>query len=150
MSKDLNKCFFIGRLGKAPEIKYLPNGDAVANFSIACSDDYKKKDGQLVEKTNWITVVAYRRLAEIIGLYLDKGSKIHIEGKQQTRKWQDQNGQDRYTTEIIASEMQMLDSRGGGSTEFKPAARSNDNFASAPAPASAPPAVDDFDDDIPF
>ena len=112
MSKDLNKCFFIGRLGKAPEIKYLPNGDAVANFSIACGDDYKRKDGQKVEKTNWITVVAYRRLAEIIGEYLDKGSKIHIEGKQQTRKWQDQNGQDRYSTEIIISDMQMLDSRG--------------------------------------
>ena len=112
MSKDVNKCLFIGRLGKDPEQKAMPNGNAVVNFSIACSDDYKDKNsGQTVEQTNWINVVAFGKLAEIIGQYCNKGSKVYVEGKQVTRKWQDQSGADRYTTEIVASEMQMLDSR---------------------------------------
>lgn len=113
MSKDLNQCNFIGRLGRDPEIKYLPDGKAVANFSIACGDDYKAKDGQKVEQTNWVNIVAFGRLAEIIGEYCSKGSRVFVSGKQVTRKWQHKStGEDRYTTEIVASEMQLLDSRG--------------------------------------
>ena len=150
-SRGVNKVIIVGNLGKDPEVRYMPNGSAVANITVATSETWKDKNtGEQKEQTEWHRVTFYRRLAEIAGEYLKKGSKVYLEGRLQTRKWQGQDGQDRYTTEIIASEMQMLDSRGGGSTEFKPAARSNDNFASAPAPASAPPAVDDFDDDIPF
>jgi single-strand DNA-binding protein len=113
MAKDLNQCNFIGRLGKDVEVKYTPSGSAVVNFSIACSDDYKDKSGQKVEQTNWINVVAFGKLAEIIGQYLAKGSQVHISGKQVTRKWQDKDGHDRYTTEIVANEMQMLGGRSG-------------------------------------
>ncbi len=114
MSKDLNLCQFIGRIGKDIELKYMPNGDAVANFSIACGDDYKdKQTGQKVEQTNWINVVAFRRLAEILGEYCNKGDQVYISGKQRTRKYQAQDGSDRYSTEIVANEMQMLGSAGG-------------------------------------
>lgn len=114
MSKDLNQCNFIGRLGQDVELKYTPAGKAVANISIACGDDYKNKDtGEKVEQTNWVRVVAFGRLAEVIGEFCHKGSRIFVSGKQVTRKWQDQNGQDRYSTEIVASEMQLLDSKSG-------------------------------------
>ena len=148
MSKDLNLCQFIGRLGKDPEIRYTSDGKAVANFSIACGDDYKAKSGEKVEQTNWINIVAWGRLAEICGEYLNKGSQVYLAGKQVTRKWQDQSGQDRYTTEIVASEMQMLGSRGGASADggYGQPPRSAQN---AP-PAQGQPAGDDFDDDIPF
>ena len=99
MSKDLNLCQFIGRLGKDPEVRYTPDGKAVANFSIACSDDYKAKSGEKIEQTNWIKIVAWGRLAEICGEYLKKGSQVYIAGKQVTRKWQDKDGNDRYSTE---------------------------------------------------
>ena len=136
MSKDLNKWIGIGRLGKPPEIKYMPSGSAVANFSLACSDDYKdKQTGQKVEQTNWINVVAFGKLAEIIGEYCNKGSQVYVEGKQVTRKWQDKEGKDRYTTEIVANEMQLLGSKGEGSQSEKPQAR--------PQEASS-----DFDDDF--
>lgn len=150
-SRGVNKVILVGNLGKDPEIRYMPNGNAVANITVATSETWKdKQTGEQKEQTEWHRVTFYRRLAEIAGEYLKKGSKVYIEGRLQTRKWQGQDGQDRYTTEVIANEMQMLDSR-GGSTEYKPAASSNDNFASAPKPASAPaPAADDFDDDIPF
>ena len=112
MAKDLNQCAFIGRLGKEPKIVTTNNGSIVANFSIACSDDYNDKNtGQKVDQTNWINIVAFGKLAEIIGKYLKKGSKIYVSGKQVTRKWQDQSGADKYTTEIVANEMQMLDSK---------------------------------------
>ena len=115
MSKDLNQCNFIGRLGRDPDVKFMSSGKAVVNFSIACGDDYKdKQSGQKVEKTNWINVVAFDRLAEVIGEYLKKGSKVYVTGKQVTRKWQDNTGADRYTTEIVANDMQMLDSRQDG------------------------------------
>ena len=116
MSKDLNQCNFIGRLGRDPDVKFMPSGKAVVNFSIACGDDYKdKQSGQKVEKTNWINVVAFDRLAEVIGEYLKKGSKVYVTGKQVTRKWSDPNtGTPRYTTEIVANDMQMLDSRNDG------------------------------------
>jgi len=141
MSKDLNLCQFIGRLGQDPEIRYSNDGKAIANLSLACSDDYKD-----VEQTNWIRVVAFGRLAEIIGEYVNKGSQLYISGKQVTRKWQDQSGQDRYTTEIVADQMQML---GGGSND-----RQMGNQASErpKQPSSNEPnPADDFDNEnIPF
>ena len=107
----VNKCIFIGRLTDDPSVRYMPNGDPVANFSIAVNEKYKDKSGEQREKTEYIRVVAYRRTAEIIGQYTRKGSKLYVEGKLQTRKWTDNNGVDRYTTEIIADSVQLLDSR---------------------------------------
>ena len=107
----VNKCIFIGRLTDDPSVRYMPNGDPVANFSIAVNEKYKDKSGEKREKTEYIRVVAYRRTAEIIGQYTRKGSKLYVEGKLQTRKWTDNNGVERYTTEIIADSVQLLDSR---------------------------------------
>jgi single-strand DNA-binding protein len=125
----------------------MPSGDAVATLSLATSESWKDKNtGEQVEKTEWHRVVMFKRLAEIAGEYLKKGSKVYIEGRLQTRKWQGQDGQDRYTTEIVANDMQMLDSRGGGTGNFNQApAASNAQPQSAPAGG-----FDDFDDDIPF
>ena len=109
---NLNQCNFIGRLGKDPETKFLPGGDAVTNMSIAISEKYKDKSGLSVEKTEWVRIVAFRRLAEVMGEYLKKGSLVYVSGKMTTRKWQDQSGQDKYSTEIVASQMTMLDSKG--------------------------------------
>lgn len=111
MSKDLNQCNFIGRLGRDPVSKQTASGEAVANFSIAVGDDYKDKSGAKIDRTNWVNVVAFGRLAEICDQYLAKGSRVYVSGKFTTRKWQTKDGQDRYTTEIVASEMQMLDSK---------------------------------------
>lgn len=151
MSKDLNLCQFIGRIGKDIELKYSSASSAVVNFSIACGDDYKdKQSGQKVEQTNWVNIVAFGRLAEIIGEYCSKGSQIYISGKMRTRKWQDQSGQDRYTTEIVASEMQMLGGRAGAA---EAQGVSHQGASSSPPPQAAPspaPSMDDFDDDIPF
>ena len=108
---SLNKVLLIGNLGRDPEVRYMTNGEAVANFSIATTESWKGKDGQKQERTEWHPIVMYRKLAEIAGQYLKKGSAVYIEGKLQTRKWQDKDGKDRYTTEIIADEMKML---GGG------------------------------------
>jgi single-strand DNA-binding protein len=144
MARGVNKVILVGNLGADPEVKYMPNGNAVANVTIATSESWKdKQSGEQKDKTEWHRVVFFRRLAEIAGEYLKKGSQIYIEGKLQTRKWQDKNGNDRYTTEIIANEMQMLGGRGGGSADFGAASSS----AAAPAPAAV---VDEFDDDIPF
>src|SRR5210317_295238 len=113
MARGVNKVILVGNLGKDPEIKYTASGAAIANLTIATSDSWNdKQTGEKVEKTEWHRVVAFQRLAEIMGEYLKKGSQVYIEGKLQTRKWQDQNGQDRYTTEIVANDMQMLGSRG--------------------------------------
>ena len=110
MARGVNKVILIGNLGQDPEVKYMPNGNAVANITVATSESWKDKNtGEQVDKTEWHRVVFFRRLAEIVGEYLKKGSKVYIEGKLQTRKWQDKNGKDNWTTEIIASEMQMLD-----------------------------------------
>ena len=140
MSKDLNQCNFIGRLGKDIELKYTANGSAVANFSIACSDDYKDKSGNKVEQTNWINVVIFGKLAEIAGQYLEKGKQCYISGKQVTRKWQDQSGNDRYSTEIVANEMQLL----GGRSDSAPQQRQQ------PTPQPTTGGTDDGFDDIPF
>ncbi len=148
-SRGINKVILIGNLGKDPEVRYMPNGNAVANVTLATSESWKDKNtGETQERTEWHRVVFFRKLAEIVGEYVKKGSKIYVEGRLQTRKWQDQSGQDRYTTEIVADQMQMLDSRGGsgGSSDFKPAQREG----GASAPTSAAPPDTDFDDDIPF
>ncbi|MCP3871098.1 MAG: single-stranded DNA-binding protein [Gammaproteobacteria bacterium] len=151
MARGINKVILIGNLGRDPEMRYTPNNVAVANVTIATSESWKDKNtGEAQEKTEWHRVVFFSRLAEIVGEYLKKGSKVYVEGRLQTRKWQDQNGQDRYSTEIVANEMQMLDSRGGGTSDFgqnRPAPQ-----ASAPSQGgggNAPPSSD-FDDDIPF
>lgn len=149
MARGVNKVILIGNLGRDPEVRYSPNGGAIANITLATSESWKDKNtGEQVDKTEWHRVVFFRRLAEIVGEYLKKGSKVYIEGKLQTRKWQDKEGNDRYTTEVVANEMQMLDSR-GGSTSYNqdeaPAAQSAPQSApQEPAPAG------DFDDDIPF
>lgn len=147
MANDLNQCNFIGRLGQDPEIRHLPNGDAVANISIAVGERYKdKQSGQKVESTEWVRCVAFRKTAEIISEYLRKGSKVFVTGKMKTRKWQDQSGQDRYSTEIIINNMQMLDSKQDGQVSHSVLQQS----ATAQRPAQKPDGVDDFDDDIPF
>ena len=154
----VNKAIIIGRLGNDPEMRYMPNGEPVANISIATSETWNDKNtGEKREKTEWHRVVAYRRTAEIIGQYTRKGSKLYVEGKLQTRKWTDNNGVDRYTTEIIADSVQLLDSRDDGN-------RGHDDHSSRGgqghqqqqlqqnnAPQYNPPAQDDFDDPtIPF
>lgn len=145
MARGINKVILIGNLGADPEVKYMPSGDPIANIRLATSETWKDKStGENVEKTEWHRVVFFKRLAEIAGEYLKKGSKIYVEGRLQTRKWQGQDGQDRYTTEIVANEMQMLDSRGGGGT-----APMNSNTSKQPA-AEPAGAMADFDDDIPF
>ena len=112
-TKGVNKVILVGNLGNDPEVRYMPNGNAVANLSLATSESWKDQQGQVQERTEWQRLTMYRRLAEIAGEYLKKGSQIYVEGKLQTRKWQDQQGQDRYTTEIIVDQMQMLGGRGG-------------------------------------
>ena len=112
-TKGVNKVILVGNLGNDPEVRYMPNGNAVANLSLATSESWKDPQGQVQERTEWHRLTMYRRLAEIAGEYLKKGSQIYVEGKLQTRKWQDQQGQDRYTTEIIVDQMQMLGGRGG-------------------------------------
>lgn len=115
MARGVNKVILIGNLGNEPETKYMPSGNAVTNITVATSESWKdKQTGQQQERTEWHRVVFFNRLAEIAGEYLHKGSKVYLEGSLRTRKWQDQQGQDRYTTEIVASEMQMLDGRGEG------------------------------------
>lgn len=163
MARGINKVILIGNIGGDPETRYLPSGGAVTNITLATSESWKdKQSGQAQERTEWHRVVFFNRLAEIAGEYLRKGSKVYIEGSLRTRKWQDKDGQDRYTTEIVAAEMQMLDGRGGagGGDNYgappasAPAPRSQPRQQQAPAPAAnqAPPAgnYDDFDDDIPF
>ncbi|HQR50072.1 MAG TPA: single-stranded DNA-binding protein [Methylophilaceae bacterium] len=155
---SVNKCIFIGNLGRDPEIRYMPSGDAIANFSIACTDSFKDKSGQKQERTEWVRIAMFGKLAEIAGQYLKKGSSVYIEGRLQTRKWQNKEGQDQYTTEIVADRMQMLGSRSGGNA-FEVMDDGGDNNAAPaarqPAPAAAKPAggstgFDDFEDDIPF
>lgn len=143
MANDLNLCQFIGRLGRDPETRSLPSGSAVVNFSIACGKSWKDKDsGEKKEQTEWVTVVAFGKLAEICGQYLKKGGQVYIAGEMRTRKWQDKEGRDRYSTEVVADRMQMLGSKPSGDNEERRA-------AAPTAPATA--GKDNFeDDDIPF
>lgn len=138
MKKGVNKVIILGNLGNEPETRYMPNANAVTNISIATSESWKdKQSGQNQERTEWHRVVFFNRLAEIAGEYLKKGSKVYIEGSLRTRKWQDQSGNDRYTTEIVASDMQMLDGRGDS--------KHDDYRYEPPAQQGG-----EFDDDIPF
>lgn len=155
MARGVNKVILIGNMGKDPDIRYMPSGAAAANCSIATSESWRDKNtGEMQEKTEWHNLVFFGRLAEIVGEYCKKGSKIYVEGRLQTRKWQDKNGNDRYTTEIVANEMQMLDSRGaggdyssGGQSSYGGGQQQSAPTQQQPAPAMA---SDDFDDDIPF
>lgn len=171
MARGVNKVILIGNLGADPEVRYTPNGNALANVTVATSSSWRdKQSGEMQERTEWHRVVFFNRLAEIVGEYLHKGSKVYIEGSLRTRKWQDKSGTDRHTTEIIASEMQMLDNRSNGGS----GGAGNGNYASsqsqsnannqnqgnavkssAPSTANANPGnetpdVNDLDDDIPF
>jgi len=164
----LNKVTLIGNLGADPEVKYMPTGDAVANITLATSMRWKdRQTGERKESTEWHRVVFFRRLAEIAGEYLKKGSQVYVEGHLRTRKWQDQAGLDRYTTEIVADELHMLGSRSGGTasmggdqtpSSYSAATASKPDYPTQPSkPTSnastmppAPPTYDDFDDDIPF
>jgi len=152
MARGVNKVILIGNLGKDPEVRYMPSGSAVTNVTIATSETWKdKQSGDRQERTEWHNVVFFNRLAEIAGEYLKKGGKVYIEGSLRTRKWQDKNGQDRYTTEIVANEMQMLDSRGGAAGGAYQGGEDYQQNSTASRPAAAmETAGDDFDDDIPF
>ena len=163
MARGVNKAILVGNLGRDPEVRYTPSGSAVANVTLATSDQWKdKQTGEMQERTEWHRVVFFNRLAEVVAEYVKKGQQIYVEGRIQTRKWQDQSGQDRYTTEIVASEMQMLGGRsGGGGSGFDQGmdqsrpqqAPAGGGASSQGAPASEPAqggAYDDFDDDIPF
>jgi len=144
MARGINKVIIIGNLGQDPDTRYMPSGAAVTNMTVATNETWKdKQTGEQKDRTEWHKVAMFGRLAEIAAEYLRKGSQVYIEGKLRTRKWQDQQGNDRYTTEIIADEMQMLGGRGGGGA----APMRNEGSSSAPPPQSGP---DDFDDDIPF
>lgn len=162
-SRGVNKVILVGNLGNDPETRYMPSGGAVTNITVATSETWKdKQTGQPQERTEWHRVVFFNRLAEIAGEYLRKGSKVYLEGSLRTRKWQDNSGQDRYTTEIVAGEMQMLDSRGSGqgggnyqqgqgaAPAAAPQSAPAQGGAAAAAPAAAPTDFGDFDDDIPF
>lgn len=160
MSRSLNKCQLIGNLGADPEVRSTSNGSRVATLSVATSRQWNSKSGEKQEKTEWHRVAFFGKLAEIAGEYLKKGSQVYVEGRLQTRKWQDKDGQDKYTTEIIADRMQMLGSRqgmGGGDREAGGEREGGSRPASKPAGAGAgagaKPAgskFDDFEDDIPF
>ena len=150
---SINKVMLIGNLGKDPEIRYMPSGDAIANLTLATTENWKDKSGEKQEKTEWHRISMFGRLAEIAGEYLKKGSSVYIEGKLQTRKWQDKEGNDRYTTEIVANEMKMLGSRpsGGDTGMDRPASSGAKPARSAANPAPAQSSgFDDMEDDIPF
>lgn len=135
MSRGINKVILVGTLGADPDMRYMPNGKGVANIRIATNESWKDREtGDRKERTEWHTVVMFDKLGEIAGEYLRKGSQVYIEGSLRTRKWQDKEGKDRYSTEIVAQNMQMLGGRSQGATKQK----------------EAPPAADDFGDDIPF
>ena len=138
MARGINKVILVGHLGRDPEIRYASSGSAIANISLATSESWKDRNtGEKQERTEWHRVVFFGRLAEIAGEYLKKGAQVYIEGRLQTRKWQDKEGQDRYTTEVVANEMQMLGAKAGGG-DFAGAPASNTS-QSAPAPATAAP-----------
>lgn len=162
MARGINKVILVGNVGVDPEIRYLPNGNAVTTLSLATSESWKDKtSGEKQERTEWHRVVCFNRLGEIAGEYVRKGSKLYVEGSLRTRKWQDQQGHDKYTTEIIAADLQMLDSKGGSNNNSMP------NYDDMPQAQSAAPAqnyqsnrqqpsqaaqdaFDQLDDDIPF
>ena len=151
---SVNKVILIGNLGRDPEVRYMPSGDAVANISIATTETWKDKNGEKQEKTEWHRVAMFGKTAEIAGEYLKKGSQVYIEGRLETRKWTDKEGQERTTTEVRADRMQMLGSRSGGSERMAPPEDDAPRAAAAPAKKSGGAAkgssLEDLDDDIPF
>ena len=157
MARGINKVILVGNLGADPETRYMPSGGAVTNIRLATTDSWKdKQSGDQQERTEWHRVVFFNRLAEVAAEYLRKGSQVYVEGRIQTRKWQGQDGADRYTTEIVAGEMQMLGGRGGGGggvqsdgASTRSGGSSNQNEPSA-APVGPGSGMNDFDDDIPF
>jgi single-strand DNA-binding protein len=158
MARGINKVILVGNVGVDPEVRYLPNGNAVTTLSIATSESWKDKTtGEKQDRTEWHRVVCFNRLGEIAGEYVRKGSKLYVEGSLRTRKWQDQQGQDRYTTEIIASDIQMLDSKGTSGASYEEAPPAYQQSAQAQQSPNrqqtkTPPhdAFDQLDDDIPF
>ncbi len=150
MARGVNKVIIIGNLGQEPDTRYMPSGSAVTNISVATNESWKDKEtGEQVDRTEWHRVAFFNRLAEIAGEYLHKGSQIYVEGRIRTRKWQDKEGNDRYTTEIIADNMQMLGGRGDSAPQQN--YQRSSGPASAPKPASGSPQPEpEFDDDIPF
>ncbi len=162
MARGINKVILIGHVGGDPEVRYMPNGNAVATISLATTESWKdKQTGEKQERTEWHRVVCFNRLGEIVGEYVRKGSKLYIEGSLRTRKWQDPQGQDRYTTEIVAADIQMLDSKGTGSTspamDMQSAPQQYQGSSSKPqatkqAPAQTAPqdVFEELDDDVPF
>ena len=155
---SVNKVIIVGNLGRDPETRYMPDGGAITNISVATTDKWKDKNGEMQEKTEWHRVAFFGKLAEIAGEYLKKGSQVYVEGRLQTRKWQDKDGADKYTTEIVASQMQMLGSRagmGGGGRGAEAPESAEGGGGGGSRPASKPAAksggkFDDFEDDIPF
>src|SRR4051812_22410605 len=156
---SVNKVILVGNLGRDPETRYMPEGGAICNISIATTENWKDKNGEKQEKTEWHRVAFFGKLAEIAGEYLKKGSQVYVEGRLQTRKWQDKDGVDKYTTEIVANAMQMLGSRqgmgGGGERDMAPdrepaGARAGGAAAKPAAGGKAGGKFDDFEDDIPF
>ncbi len=147
MARSINKAIIIGNLGQDPELRYTGSGTAVCNMSVATNESYKDREGQLVEKTEWHNVVAWARLAEICGEYLKKGSRVYFEGQLQTRSWDDRDGNKKYTTEIKAREMMMLDDRGDSSGSYD-----GNGASSQKQPAQVADSGDTFepDDDLPF
>ena len=151
MARGVNKVILVGNLGADPEVRYAASGSAVTNARLATTDQWKdRQTGEQQERTEWHRLVFFSRLAEIAGEYLKKGSKVYVEGRLQTRKWQGQDGQDRYTTEVVVNDMQMLDGPGGmgGGDRAGSARREQPPAASESSGETAP--ADDFDDDIPF
>ena len=161
---SVNKVILVGNLGRDPEMRYMPSGDALASFSIATTDNWKDKNGQKQERTEWHRISMFGKLAEIAGEYLKKGSSVYIEGRLQTRKWQDKEGNERQTTEVVADRMQMLGGRSGANTyevmddegaadasrQSAPSSSSAPRQAPAAKPAGGGSGFDDFEDDIPF
>ncbi len=151
-ARGINKVILIGNLGQDPDTRYMPSGGAVTNLRVATNESWKdKQTGEQKERTEWHSVAMFGRLAEIAAEYLRKGSQVYVEGRLQTRKWQDRDGNDRYTTEVVANEMQMLGGRGGGggAAPYSGGGGSSSNQPPSGGGGNAPPA-DDFDDDIPF
>lgn len=155
--RGINVAMVMGNVGTDPEVRYAPSGSAIANLSIATSESWKdKQSGEMQERTEWHRVVFYNKLAEIVGQYVKKGSRVFVQGAIKTRKWQDQSGADRYTTEIIASEMQMMDKKGeveamtGGGYSNSKSSGYESSSKQDPIAANAGPLVDDIEDDIPF
>lgn len=153
MARGVNKVIIVGNLGQDPETRYMPSGGAVTNLTVATNRKWKdKQTGEQKEETEWHKVAAFGKLAEIMAEYLRKGSQVYIEGRLRTRKWQGKDGNDRYTTEIIADEMQMLGGRGGGGGDFGGGNQGSNQGSNQGGGGEAPPppGPDDFDDDIPF